>query len=155
MWDDDCNCHLFTLRALEDALKLLMLMADHSMHMALLKGIPTLESMVTKNWTHPDNVFCSGNLVNKIVFCTTDLRLQGPSTDHVSIQTALEFSVAQVPDKLGYNFWAVNWETFLKELEGRLMAIPGPESIGSKVGFDEAVSGLTEALQGAIQEVVP
>ena len=35
------------------------------------------------------------------------------------------------------------------------MAIPDPEPIGSKVGFDEAVSGLTEALQGTIQEVVP
>ena len=129
MWDDDRNGHLFTSRALEDASKLLTLVADHAMHMALLKGIPTLESMVTKNWTRPDNVFCSGNLVDKLVFCTTDPRLHGPSTDYVPIQTALVFPVARVPDELGYNFRAVNWKTFLKELEGRLMAIPDPEPI--------------------------
>ena len=36
-----------------------------------------------------------------------------------------------------------------------MVAIPGPAPIRLKVGFDEAVSGLTEALQGSIQEVVP
>ena len=85
MWDEDRNHHLFTSRALEDASKLLALVADHSMYMALPKGIPTLESMVTKNWTRPDNAFCSGNLIDKLVYCTTDLRLCRPSTDHVPI----------------------------------------------------------------------
>ena len=108
MWDDDHNCHLFTSRALEDTLKLLTLVANHGMHMALLKEIPTHESMVMKNWTCPDNVFCSVNLVNKLVFCTTDPRLHGTSMDHVPIQMALEFPVAWVPDELGYNFRAVN-----------------------------------------------
>ena len=64
MWDEDHNHHLFTSRALEDASRLLALVANHGMYMALLKGIPTLELMATKNWTRPDNIFCSGSLVD-------------------------------------------------------------------------------------------
>ena len=94
MWDKEQNHHLFTVGALEEASKLLTLVADSNMVMALLKDIPTLESMSTKNWTFPDNIFCSANLEEKIVYCTTDPRLRGPSTDHVPILTALELPVA-------------------------------------------------------------
>ena len=93
MWDEERNHHLFTAGALEDSGKLLTLVADSNMVMALPKDIPTLELMSTKNWMHPDNVFCSSNLEEKIVYCTTDPRLRGPSTDHVPILTALEFPV--------------------------------------------------------------
>ena len=40
--------------------KLIWMAADYNMEMVLPKGIPTLEAMVMKNWTRPDNVFCSG-----------------------------------------------------------------------------------------------
>ena len=90
MWDEEHNHHLFTPGALEEAWKLLTLVVDNDMLMALPKDIPTLESLSTKNWTRPDNVFCSSNLDDKIVYCTTDPRLRGPGTDHVPILTALE-----------------------------------------------------------------
>ena len=125
------------------------------MYMALPKGIPTVESMVTKNWTHPDNVFCSGNLRDKLVYCTTDPRLCGPCTDHVPIQTALEFPLARVPDEMGHNFRAIDWEVFLKNLEAKLETIAGPAPIGLEDRFDEAMSELMEALQGTICETVP
>ena len=57
MWDEERNHHLFTVGALEEAGKLLTLVADNDMLMALPKDIPTLESLSTKNWTCPDNVF--------------------------------------------------------------------------------------------------
>ena len=38
------------------------LLASHDIVMALLKDIPTLESMATKNWMHLDNVFCSAGI---------------------------------------------------------------------------------------------
>jgi len=37
------------------------------MAMLLPKGIPTLEAMVTKNWTHPDNIF---TVHGRIKWCT-------------------------------------------------------------------------------------
>ena len=72
MWDEERNHHLFTASALEEATKLLVIVADHGMAMALPKGIPTLEAMATKNWTRLDNVFCSSNLEDKVIYCTMD-----------------------------------------------------------------------------------
>jgi len=54
LWDEDHNSHLFTAEAIREAEVLLSVISDHDMVMALPKDIPTLESMVTKNWTRPD-----------------------------------------------------------------------------------------------------
>jgi len=62
MWDEEHNHHLFTSGGLREAEVMISLAAEHDMAMLLLKGIPTLEAMVTKNWTHPDNVFGSSLL---------------------------------------------------------------------------------------------
>ena len=78
MWDEERNCHLFTMQALEESLKLITLAADHNMYMALPKDIPTLESMSTKNWTRPDNVFCSTGLADSVICCTMSPGLRGP-----------------------------------------------------------------------------
>jgi len=51
LWDKERNAHLFTARAIREAKALLALVVDYGMIMALLKDIPTLESMATKNWT--------------------------------------------------------------------------------------------------------
>ena len=87
MWDEERNHHLFTATALAESVKLLEMVTRHDMQMVLPKDIPTLEALATKNWTHPDNIFCSMNMVDKIVYCTTDPRLRGPGTDHVPILT--------------------------------------------------------------------
>ena len=58
-WDEDCNNHLFTPAALEVSGKLLGLIADHGMTQILPKDIPTLQSSSTRNWTCPDNTFCT------------------------------------------------------------------------------------------------
>ena len=83
MWDKEQNSHLFMARATMEAEVLLMMAADHGMVMALPKNIPTLESMSMKNWTRPDNVFCSANMEAMLVSCMTDPQLRGPGTDHV------------------------------------------------------------------------
>ena len=75
MWDKERNSHLFTERAIREAEALLAMIVDHDMVMALLKDIPTLEVMSMKNWTRPDNVFCSTNMEAMLVSCMTDPRL--------------------------------------------------------------------------------
>jgi len=56
MWDELCNHHLFTSSALRDVDFLIALVTEHEMVMLFPEGIPTLESMMTKFWTWPDNV---------------------------------------------------------------------------------------------------
>ena len=75
MWDEERNGHLFTAAALLEAGRLLEIVAEHGMMMAPPKDIPTLESMATKNWTRPDNVFCTPGLMDKLIFCVTELQL--------------------------------------------------------------------------------
>ena len=120
------------------------------MVVALPKNIPTLESMSTKNWTRPDNVFCSVNTEAMLVSCTTDPRLRGPGTDHVPILTTLEFLAAHTTSLPSYNFRATDWDKFNDKLAARLTDIPIPAPIVSETGFHEAVGNLTGVIQDTI-----
>ena len=88
--------HLFTPKVLEEAGVLLEMVVDNYMVMVLPKVIPTLEAKSTKNWTWPDNIFCSANMANLVVSCNTDPRLRGPGVDHVPILRLLELQVQKV-----------------------------------------------------------
>jgi len=65
------------------------------MVMVLPEGIPTLEPMETKNLTHPNYVFGSHLLEDKVVFCTTDPRLRGPGTNHIMILISLDLPITK------------------------------------------------------------
>ena len=155
MWDEEHNHHLFTATALAESAKLLEMVARHDMQMVLPKDIPTLEALATKNWTHPDNIFCSANMVDKIVYCTTDPRLRGPGMDHVPILMVLEFPVHQPLVTPSLNFWEVEWDEFKVELEERIADIHSPEPIRMVEEFATAVTELTRAIQGTIHAKVP
>jgi len=120
MWDEERNSHLFMAKALEEACKLLELMSDHDMDMAFPKDIPTLEAKSTKNWTCPDNVFCSMNSVDAIVSCDTNPGLRGPGADHVPILTVLDLQVQRAVTAPVYNFRTTDWDSFGKEMRARL-----------------------------------
>ena len=62
LWDEERNSHLPTTGASAAAQPLITLLEDHNMVMLLLKGIPMLQSMATKNWTRVDNVFATHNM---------------------------------------------------------------------------------------------
>jgi exonuclease III len=85
-WDEERNRQLFTARALEDAQFLIDILDERHLDMALPKDIPTLEFMgLNKNWTRPDNVFCSQNAIDVLVKCSTVPEQRGAGTDHVPI----------------------------------------------------------------------
>ena len=94
--------------AIQEAEILLELMAGHGMVMALPKDIPTLEAMVMKNWTRPDNVFCTCHTEETLVSCTTDPRLRGPGTDHIPILIVAEFPVGLAQQAPLHNFRMVD-----------------------------------------------
>ncbi|KAF8835617.1 DNase I-like protein, partial [Paxillus ammoniavirescens] len=66
LWEEERNAHLLTNQYLADAQPLIELLVDYGMAMALPKDMPTLEALATKNWTRPDNVFCSTNATESV-----------------------------------------------------------------------------------------
>ena len=51
LWDDPTNQHLFTTHNLTEAQKLIDLTEKHNLEQVLPPGIPTLQALVTGNWT--------------------------------------------------------------------------------------------------------
>ena len=93
LWDKERNKHLFTASAALAVQPLMSLIEDYNMVMLLPKNIPTLQSLVTKNWTRVDNVFATANMGELVVMCDTDPRSMGPGMDHVPMLTTLDISV--------------------------------------------------------------
>ena len=116
MWDDDTDDRLFTPRALEDAGKLIELLADLNLKMALPKGQPTLEHMVTKKYSRPDNIWCTEDIHDLIVRCEVDPSIRPPATDHFPIATYITLPQKRITPKASYNFRAVDWEDFQENL---------------------------------------
>lgn len=72
---------------------LIHLIVEHEVAVMLPKNIPILQAFATKNWTYPDNVFCTKNMANSLIHCYTDSSHQGPHTDHVPIPTVLDLEI--------------------------------------------------------------
>ena len=72
LWEDKQNSQLLTNTYLNAAKPLIQLIVEHRMAVALPKNIPTLQAFTTKNWTCPDNVFCTENTANSLIHCYTD-----------------------------------------------------------------------------------
>jgi hypothetical protein len=155
MWDEERNHHLFTTTATAEAEKLIALLADYNMAMALPKRIPTLQSMSTKNWTRVDNVFCTDNMVGSIVRCDTEPRMRGPGTDHVPILTILDVEVKAEPPAPYRNFRTVDWGHFKEELAEQLERLPDARELHTIDEFNNAVNALTVAIQDAIEAAIP
>jgi hypothetical protein len=83
------------MQVLREAEELLEKVVDYNMVMALPTDIPTLEAMATKNWTQPENIFCSENTEEMVTICNTDPRLRGSGTDHMPILTTLELPASK------------------------------------------------------------
>ena len=68
MWDEELDNRIFTPRALEEAGKLIELLADLNLNMALPKGQLTLKHLVTKKYSCPDNFWCTEDIYDLIVY---------------------------------------------------------------------------------------
>ena len=155
LWDKERNSHLLTAGASTTTQPLITLLEDFNMVMLLPKGIPMLQSMVTKNWTRVDNVFAMHNTKHLMVACNTDPRQRGPGTDHVPVLTTLDLEIPAAAAISHRNFRAADWLKFRQMLMDQLDNIPGPCALLNELQFQGAVSDLTMALQEAIEHVVP
>ncbi|KAG2127090.1 hypothetical protein DEU56DRAFT_688743, partial [Suillus clintonianus] len=123
--------------------------------MMLPKGIPTLQSTATKNWTRPDNVFCTEHTEPYFITCNTNPALRGPATDHVPIISILELEIPRVDVEPVSNFKEVDWEAFNKLLETELAKLPPVQPLVTNDEFQRAARDLTNTIQRVIIEKVP
>jgi Endonuclease-reverse transcriptase len=155
LWDEERNTHLFTAANLDAAQPLLNLLAAHNMKMALPKNIPMLEAMNTKNYTRPDNVFCSADLLDSFTRCDTDPESRPPNTDHLPIISEINAELPLSTTAARLNYRDTDWACFTKRLEALLAALPPPAVIQTVEDFNTTVSSLTQAIDTTIQELVP
>ena len=129
MWDKETDDRLFTTRALEDAGKLIEMLADLDLKMALPKRQPTLEHMVTKSCSCLDNMWCTAEIFDLIIRCEVDASLQLPATDHFPIATDINLPQVHSKPTTSYNFRVADWEAFKENLDIQLLKIPALQSI--------------------------
>ena len=154
LWDDDEDIHLFTRQAMRNAEGLIGLLADYEMQMVLPKGVPTLQHMVTKRYSRPDNVFSTPILQDRITKCEVDPALKPTSTDHFPVITHIQIPQETVATQSSPNFRETDWDEFRKKLAPRLEHSPEKPIITNVEQLNTVVSDLTIALQETIQEVV-
>ena len=150
LWDNELDDRLFTLRALEDAGMLIEILANLNLKMALLKGQPTLEHLVTKNFLCPDNVWCTEDAFDLIIHCfdliihcEVDPSLRPLATDHFPIATYIDLPQEHMMLKTSYNFRTVDWEDFQENLASWLLKIPPPQPLTTNQQFQQAAEDLT------------
>ena len=153
LWDRDEDTRLFTRQSQRAAEKLIELLAEYNMVMALPKGVPTLHHMSSKRYSRPDNIFCTPNLQESITRCEVDASSRPTCTDHFPIITHLTTPQPRAPINPNYNFRDVDWEIFRKTLKTHLDEIP-PATITTAEQLNEASDNLTRALQNTIASCV-
>jgi len=92
LWELTSNNHLFTAVNLDAAGLLINLLALYNLVQVLPQGIATLEALVTKNLTHPDNVFCSSQLQHAFTMCNVKYSLRPVITDHFPIISSIDLT---------------------------------------------------------------
>lgn len=156
LWDKECNNHLFTAAALEASGKLIDLVADYGMVQALPKDIPTLQSSSTRNWTRPDNVFCTEHTNETVVSCNMAPDKHGPKTDHVPVLTTLDMSLQASPNSPSWNYRSVDWDKFNTALNNALTNLAGPpRTLETAEEFQQAAHNLNLALHQTVELSVP
>ena len=98
----------------------------YDLNMALPKGIPTLQHMVTKKYSRPDNIFITEGLNELITVCKVDPELKPPYTDHYTITTNILIPQKKATTNLSYNFRDIDWKSFKTKLSNKLNTIPIP-----------------------------
>ena len=154
LWEEERNAHLLTESYLSAAEPLLLLLAEYGMQQALPKNMPTLQSLATKNWTCPDNVFCSENTCQSFIHCYTEPHLRD-CTDHVPILSVLELETPKLDITPKHNFRETDWKKLNEVLTRELDKYPTNTPIVTDYEFQTTTTGLTNAIQTAIKETVP
>ncbi len=154
LWDKNEDTHLFMRKATDAANDFIDILGEFELEMALPKDTPTLQHMLTKKCSRPDNVFCTQQLSEQLIRCEVDARLRPPATDHFPIVTRFLIPQNRISETPVYDFRNVDWEKFRRRLERELQDVANPTPISTERQLEEVVRSLTEAIQVTIQAEV-
>ena len=154
-WDKPSDTRLFTQEALTSAEKLIGLVANAGLDLALPPQKPTHKHNVTKKWTRLDQVFISDHSLDALTACDTVQDSPGICTDHIPILTELNMPLSRALTKTIENFREVDWDKFRAELRTQLNFLGNPRRIDDQQRLDTECSGITDAIQNVIAVQVP
>ncbi|KAJ7362927.1 hypothetical protein DFH08DRAFT_622939, partial [Mycena albidolilacea] len=123
------------------------------MAMALPRDIPTLRALRSKNFTRPDNVFCTTSLLPAYITCTTDPAKMPPKTDHFPVIQVLELGHAlleHVPTPL---YKKVHWEEYRNRLLEVLIGLERRDSYDTVEEVMDAIRAVEDAVWATTKEV--
>ena len=124
------------------------------MQMILPNGIPTLQHMVSKRYSRPDNVFSTPGLQDLIIKCEVDPTIRPTCTDHFPILTNILLPQERINTPPSFNFREADWDSYREKLEPRLERSPDKPVIWNTDQLKAVIADLTTALQEMTQEVV-
>jgi hypothetical protein len=136
--------------------------------MILPKGVPTLQHMVTKRYSRPDDVFSTPGLQDLVIKCEVDSASRPISTDHFPITTCILLLQKRINSPPSFNFRETDWDEYREKLTPRLQRTPRVRGvypcqslrtldrplIADAEQLNEAIGNLTQALQETTMEVV-
>ena len=154
-WDNVTDDRLFTPKAIEKGEKLIGVIADAGLDLALPPKIPTHKHNVSKKWTRLDHVFLSEHSFDALISCEVPTDTLGPNTDHLPVVTTLDLTLSKAPARNTANFRNVDWEKYRNTLKAKLQAIGPTRAIRNQGDLDQECSKLTKALQDMTKNVVP
>jgi len=154
-WDDPSDIRLFTKDVLEAAEKLIEVVADTGLDLALPSSIPTHKHNVMKLWSRLDQVFISDHSENLLISCNTQPDQRGINTDHLPIIMELGLAADIIQEEDINNFRNVDWDEFRKELSVQLANLLQPVLIDNQEQLEHSCKSLTKAIQRVIVTQVP
>jgi hypothetical protein len=152
-WDDDDQEQLFTAENIRNADKLLEDVAYAHLTMALPKGTNTLET-AGGNWTRPDNVFMTHELLDHITICDVAADLRPVKADHMPIKITLDVGFEKSEAMESYKWKDVEWKDFQSDLADALRAQGPPRPLNSIHELEQAAIRLDGILQDLIAKHV-
>ncbi|KIK76602.1 hypothetical protein PAXRUDRAFT_28944 [Paxillus rubicundulus Ve08.2h10] len=123
--------------------------------MALAEGTPTLEANHMRNYTRPDNVFCSLHLLNSFTCCAVQAELQPVGTDHLPIIMEMDFNPERTNTPPRCNFRATIWDKYKEVLEQQLGSIAPPGELTMVDDLKARLELVTYKIQATIDTTVP
>ena len=123
--------------------------------MILKKGIPTLQHMVTKKYSRPDNIFVTNGLTELITKCDVAPDLHPQSTDHFPILTILQLHQSKMSDQPLPNFKMTDWTAYKTKLQNKINKLRIPQQLRNSEQIRSTLDALTQTIQETTQETVP
>lgn len=151
LWEDMQNRHLFNYTTSQP---LIDLIADFGLVQLLPNRIPTLQSLNTGNWTRPDNIFGTEQILDMVISCTTDPEARGPKMDHLPIQLILDTNILSTDEEPHRNWRDVDWEKFNEALSNSLSPHP-PLPLATDEEFQFMAGFITQCITETVDKFIP